>query len=203
MDMAPASLTPVLRGELQSPLGPTAIPTTATEDSMPDLNQLIDATDQIGAAAMAIRALIVFCFTLIFLRIAGRRSFGQRSAFDLCITVLLGAILSRAIVGASPMLPVLAAGAVLVLLHRLIGVLVTRWAWLDDLISGSERVLVKDGRKDPHQMRAGLISDRDIDVALRKKEDGATLEKVERAVLERNGEITITLHAQDEARSRQ
>ncbi|RFB67375.1 MULTISPECIES: YetF domain-containing protein [unclassified Herbaspirillum] len=160
---------------------------------MQDIRQLIDASNDLSAAAMAIRALIVFCFTLIFLRIAGRRSFGQRSAFDLCITVLLGAILSRAIVGASPLPPTLAAGAVLVLLHRLIGVLVTRWAWLDDLISGTERLLVKDGRKDPHQMRAGLISDRDIDVALRKKEDGATLEHVARAVLERNGEITITL----------
>ncbi|WP_034299397.1 DUF421 domain-containing protein [Herbaspirillum sp. RV1423] len=160
---------------------------------MHDFNELIGASDQIGATAMAIRALIVFCFTLIFLRIAGRRSFGQRSAFDLCITVLLGAILSRAIVGASPMLPTLAAGAVLVLLHRLIGVLVTRWAWLDDLISGTERVLVKDGRKDRRQMRAGLISDRDIDVALRKKDDGATLEQVARAMMERNGEITITL----------
>ncbi len=160
---------------------------------MQDLRQLIDASNDLSVAAMAIRALIVFCFTLIFLRVAGRRSFGQRSAFDLCITVLLGAILSRAIVGASSMPPTLAAGAVLVLLHRLIGMLVTRWAWLDDLISGTERLLVRDGRKDPHQMRAGLISDRDIDVALRKKADGATLDHVARAVLERNGEITITL----------
>jgi len=42
-------------------------------------------------------------------------------------------------------------------------------------------------------VRAGLISDRDLDVALRKKSDDATLEQVARAVLERNGEITITL----------
>src|SRR5450830_252184 len=166
---------------------------------MPHLNDLILASDQLSPLTMALRALIVFFCTLIFLRIAGRRSFGQRSAFDLCITVLLGAILSRAIVGASPLLPTLAAGAVLVLSHRLIGILVTRWAWLDDLISGTERLLVNDGRKDHHQMRAGLISDRDIDVALRKKEDGATLEHVARAVLERNGEITITLRAQDQA----
>ena len=164
-------------------------------NDLSQFTQIIDASDHIGAVAMATRAVIVFIFTLAFLRIAGRRSFGQRNAFDLCITVLLGAILSRAIVGASPLLPTLAAGAVLVLLHRLIGILVTRWAWLDDLISGVERVLVKDGRKDPRQMRAGLISDRDIDVALRKKDDNASLDKVARAVLERNGEITITLRS--------
>src|SRR5450830_1029446 len=121
--------------ELQSPL--SSLANSPSRKPMHDLSQLINASDQIGASVMVIRALIVFCFTLIFLRIAGRRSFGQRSAFDLCITVLLG---------------------------------------------------------------AGLISDRDLDVALRKKDDNATLEKVARAVLERNGEITITLrNDQDKA----
>ncbi len=163
---------------------------------MPHLNDLILASDQLSPLTMALRALIVFFCTLIFLRIAGRRSFGQRSAFDLCITVLLGAILSRAIVGASPLLPTLAAGAVLVLSHRLLGILITRNNWLDDLVSGPERLLVEDGRINTHQMRAGLISERDLVVALRKKGDGATLARVARAVLERNGEITITLQAE-------
>jgi len=161
---------------------------------MPDINDLILASDHISPVAMALRAMMVFFCTLIFLRIAGRRSFGQRSAFDLCITVLLGAILSRAIVGASPLLPTLAAGAMLVLLHRLIGILIARWSWFDDLISGPQRLLVKNGCKDLHQMRAGLITDSDIDVALRKKDDKATLADVARAVLEKNGEITINLH---------
>src|SRR5450830_69163 len=180
--------------ELQSPL--SSLANSPSRKPMHDLSQLINASDQIGASVMVIRALIVFCFTLIFLRIAGRRSFGQRSAFDLCITVLLGAILSRAIVGASPLLPTLAAGAVLVLSHRLLGILITRNNWLDDLVSGPERLLVEDGRINTHQMRAGLISERDLVVALRKKGDGATLARVARAVLERNGEITITLQAE-------
>ena len=157
------------------------------------LNDLILATDHLTPLTMALRAAIVFCCTLIFLRISGRRSFGQRSAFDLCITVLLGAILSRAIVGASPLLPTLAAGAMLVLLHRLIGILIARWSWFDDLISGTQRLLVKDGIKDLRQMRAGLITDRDIEVALHRRNDNATLADIARAVLEKNGEITITL----------
>lgn len=161
---------------------------------MPYLSDLI-AADNLSLAAMALRALIVFICTLVCLRIAGRRSFGQRSAFDLCITVLLGAILSRAIVGASPLQPTLAAAATLVLLHRLIGILVARWRWFDDLVSGPQRLLVKDGGKDPQQMRAGLISDRDIEAALRRKDDTATLADVAQAVLEKNGEITITLRS--------
>jgi uncharacterized membrane protein YcaP (DUF421 family) len=94
---------------------------------MDTFNLLFEASDDVGIMAMSLRALIIFVATLIFLRIAGRRSFGQKTAFDLCVTVLLGAVLSRAIVGASPMMPALAAGAVLVLAHRLLAILAIRW----------------------------------------------------------------------------
>jgi len=171
------------------------LPTFLYKNTMPHLNDLIVASDNLTPLTMALRAAIVFFATLILLRISGRRSFGQRSAFDLCITVLLGAILSRAIVGATPLPPTLAAGTMLVLLHRLIGILISRWPWFDDIISGPQRLLVKDGLRDLRQMRAGLITDRDIEAALHKRDDNATLADVARAILEKNGEITITLHS--------
>jgi uncharacterized membrane protein YcaP (DUF421 family) len=62
---------------------------------------------------------------------------------------------------------------------------------LDRLINGSERKLIENGRKDQNQMRAALVSERDIDEALRKKSGDASVESVLYAILERNGEITI------------
>ncbi|RXZ32345.1 DUF421 domain-containing protein [Oxalobacteraceae bacterium CAVE-383] len=156
-----------------------------------DINALLGVSENPGAMPMAIRALAIFVATLIFLRIAGRRSFGQKTAFDLCITVLLGAVLSRAIVGASPVLPTLAAGAVLVCAHRLIGILAMRSSTLDTLINGAERILLQDGHKNEKQLRAGLVSNKDIEVAIRKKLGDAAAEDVLYAILERNGEITI------------
>jgi uncharacterized membrane protein YcaP (DUF421 family) len=155
---------------------------------------LFETADDLGIISMALRAFMIFVATLIFLRIAGRRSFGQKTAFDLCITVLLGAVLSRAIVGASAMMPTLAAGAVLVLAHRLLAMLAIRWPLLDRLINGAERMLVENGRKNDEQMRAGLVSERDIDEALRKKLGNASRQAILCAVLERNGEITIVPH---------
>jgi uncharacterized membrane protein YcaP (DUF421 family) len=149
------------------------------------------ASDDLGILPMMVRALIIFISTLVFLRIAGRRSFGQATAFDLCVTVLLGAVLSRAIVGASPMFPTLAAGAILVLAHRLIGILAARWKILDVLINGKERVLIENGRKNQKEFRSALTSDKDIEEAIRKKLGDADMDAVMRAVLERNGEITI------------
>jgi len=53
---------------------------------------------------MAARAVVVFFVALVLIRISGRRSFGQHSLFDACATVLIGATLARAVVGASPFL---------------------------------------------------------------------------------------------------
>jgi uncharacterized membrane protein YcaP (DUF421 family) len=149
------------------------------------------ASDDLGILPMMVRAVVIFISTLVFLRIAGRRSFGQTTAFDLCVTVLLGAVLSRAIVGASPMFPTLAAGAILVLAHRLIAILAARWKILDVLINGKERVLIENGRKNQKEFRSALTSDKDIEQAIRKRLGDADMDAVMRAVLERNGEITI------------
>ncbi|SAK73860.1 hypothetical protein AWB80_04181 [Caballeronia pedi] len=69
---------------------------------------------------MSARAVAVFFSGLVFIRIAGRRSFGQRSPFDYVVAILLGATLSRVIVGASPAIPTVAASFVIVLVHRIV-----------------------------------------------------------------------------------
>jgi hypothetical protein len=58
---------------------------------------------------MAARAAVAFIGALVCIRISGRRSFGQRSPFDYVVAILLGATLSRVIVGASPAIPTMAA----------------------------------------------------------------------------------------------
>jgi len=141
---------------------------------------------------MSMRALAVFVLTLAMIRVSGRRSVGQHRAFDACTTVLLGAILSRAVVGASPFWPVMAAGAVIVLLHRIIALASLRWPWFEALVSGDKRELVRRGRRDDGQMRKALVTTRDLDEAVRKK-SGDERSPVDRAILERDGHITIRL----------
>src|SRR3954470_6208948 len=97
---------------------------------------------------MTLRAIAVFALALGMIRVSGRRSFGQHSPFDACTTVLLGAVLSRAVVGASPFWPTVGAGAVLVVMHRGIALACVRWPRFDLLITGRHRVLVHDGNVD-------------------------------------------------------
>src|SRR5437868_2331770 len=71
----------------------------------------------------ATRAAAMFVIALVLLRISGKRSFGLKTPFDICTTVLFGAILGRGVSGASPFWGAVAAGVALVLMHRLVGLL--------------------------------------------------------------------------------
>lgn len=106
----------------------------------------------------AARAAVVFLIALVLLRISGRRSFGQHSPFEACTTVLVGAILSRAVVGANAFWPAVCAAAAIVVLHRLMGQASVRWPKFEALISGHELHLVRNGKADSDQMRKALSS---------------------------------------------
>jgi uncharacterized membrane protein YcaP (DUF421 family) len=151
---------------------------------------LFGSGDRLDALQMALRAAAVFVLALAMIRVSGRRSLGQRRPFDACTTVLLGAVLSRAVVGASPFWPTMAAGSVIVLLHRLVAMASLRWPRFESLVSGDKRELVRDGRRDADEMRKALITQRDLDEAVRKKA-GDERRALRRAVLERDGVITV------------
>jgi uncharacterized membrane protein YcaP (DUF421 family) len=141
---------------------------------------------------MAMRAIAVSIFTIALIRVAGRRAFGQHRPFDACLAVLLGAVLSRAVVAASPFWPTMAAGLAIVVVHRLLALACRRWPAVDDLVSGDLRELVRDGRRDEEQMRKALVTHRDLDEAVRKRTGDETV-PLERAVLERDGQLTVKL----------
>lgn len=140
---------------------------------------------------MAARTVVIFVAALALIRASGRRSFGMHSPFDSCTTVLLGAILSRAVVGASPFWATLAAATTLVLLHRAAALASVRWPRFELLISGHERELVRGGQADRAALRKGLITDRDLKEVVRQQTGSEDLAQVRRAVLERDGTITV------------
>jgi uncharacterized membrane protein YcaP (DUF421 family) len=142
---------------------------------------------------MAARAVAVFPIALAVVRMAGRRSFGQQTPFDACMTVLVGAILSRAVTGASAFWPTVAASVTLALLHRLVAMACLHSPGFEQWVTGQERELVRGGRPDAEAMRKSLITRRDLQDAVRQKSGREDLHGVDRAVLERDGKITVVL----------
>jgi uncharacterized membrane protein YcaP (DUF421 family) len=69
---------------------------------------------------MSVRAITLFFVALILIRFTGMRVFGIKSAFDTCVIIMLGAVLARAVVGASPFIPTIVASTALVVVHKII-----------------------------------------------------------------------------------
>lgn len=142
---------------------------------------------------MSARAAVAFLCALLLIRISGRRSFGQRSTFDYVVAILLGATLSRFIVGASPAVPTIAASLILALLHRALGWLCVRSSFVDRLLGGAVRRIYQDGEFDDAQMTAALITRDDVHETVRDKLHATSLATVESALLEWNGQISLIL----------
>src|SRR6185312_3538587 len=87
---------------------------------------------------MSCRGIVVLLIALILIRVSGRRSFGLHTPLDNIITISLGAVLSRAIVGASPFIPVIVACFVIVLIHRLLGWLIVKSPKFGGIVEGNK-----------------------------------------------------------------
>jgi uncharacterized membrane protein YcaP (DUF421 family) len=140
---------------------------------------------------MAARTVAVCFLALVFIRISGRRSFGQGSPFDYVVAILLGATLSRVIVGASPAVPTLVASLVMVVLHRALGCACVRSPRLQSLAVGVEREVFRDGQFDRKQMPAALITRTDVFETARQELHTLDLDDVQLAIPERNGQVSL------------
>lgn len=140
---------------------------------------------------MTARAIAVFFGSLALIRIGGRRAFGQRSPFDYVVAILLGATLSRVIVGASPAIATVVASLTIVLIHRALGWACVRFPRLERLLVGEEREVYRDGAFDERQMSAALITKTDVFETVRQELHRTDLNDVQAAVLERNGSVSI------------
>ena len=159
------------------------------------LTQLFGEGENQTTLQMSARAVVIFIITLILLRIAGRRSFGMKSPFDNIIVILLGAILSRAVVGASEFVPTIASATVIAVLHRLgawLGALNLRFG---ALIKGQKIVLFEKGELKHDNMRRALISESDLYASLRSNMNVENFDSIDSAYMENNGRISFVKKA--------
>lgn len=142
---------------------------------------------------MTDRGIVIFIITLILIRISGRRSFALGSSFDVIIAILLGAVLSRAIVGSSPFFPTVIASFVIVIIHRLVAMLSVKSDKLGWLLKGEKILLYKDGQFFRSNMLKALVSEKDIMEGVRQHALCDDLDKAEAIYMERSGRISVVL----------
>jgi uncharacterized membrane protein YcaP (DUF421 family) len=136
-----------------------------------------------------LRAVVIFFAALCIVRVADKRFFAKKTAFDVVLGLILASMLARAINGSEQLGPTIVAGFALALLHRFLGFLACRHPMIGGWIKGHSETLIRDGRIEEERAREHHISQDDLAEELRLKgvEDA---ESVKLARLERSGEIS-------------
>jgi uncharacterized membrane protein YcaP (DUF421 family) len=140
---------------------------------------------------MVCRGIVIFFYTLLLVRVGGRRIFGKYTSFDIVLGVILGSVMSRALTGNARLVPVLVTASVLVLLNWILGEIAGRSARLARLIKGSAVLLVKDGDFQRDAMRKTHLTELDVQEALRANGGMLDCRQVRAAYFERNGDISV------------
>lgn len=139
---------------------------------------------------MALRAVIVFIFALALIRIAGMRTFGTKSPFDVVLSITLGAILSRAICGHYPFFALLITAATLAVVHRIVAYFSSKSQLFNRLTEGDPVLLFNNSQKDTQKLSRHCITEVDLIQTLHEQNlDSFT--NVKEVWLESNGKITI------------
>jgi uncharacterized membrane protein YcaP (DUF421 family) len=140
---------------------------------------------------LVVRAVVVFFFVFVLTRVIGRRELSQLAPFDLILLIILGDALQQGLTQDDYSVT----GAVLVvgtfaLLQVVMSWLSFRFAPLRPVLEGEPLVIVQDGTPIDRNLRRERITLEDVMESARLQEI-ASLDEVQWAVLERNGQISF------------
>jgi uncharacterized membrane protein YcaP (DUF421 family) len=138
-----------------------------------------------------IRPVIVYFFLVIGLRLAGKRELAQLNPFDLVVLLTLSNTVQNAIIGNDNSVTGGLIGATTLLI---VNYVVVRFFYthekLDRLIEGDADVLIDNGQVIMDRCKKELITLAELEAAARRQ-GFASLNEVERAVLEPGGTISF------------
>lgn len=155
------------------------------------LNELFGHGSDLNSLQMSMRAIVIFFIALVLIRYTGMRVFGIKTAFDTCIIIMLGAVLARAVVGASPFIPTIVASTALVIVHKIIATISVNNQFISHLVKGKPLSLFKNGILNDKNLKKCSLSFGDVmeEVRLEMHQNG--MDNIEEILMERTGKISV------------
>jgi uncharacterized membrane protein YcaP (DUF421 family) len=139
----------------------------------------------------AIRAVAVYVFLLVAIRIFGRRELGQLTAFDIIVLLTLSNILQNSMIGNDNSVTGGMIGAgVLLSANLILAFVVSRRPRVERIVEGEPRILIHDGQIRRDQMRKEQLTEQDLLSAVHR-EGIERIEDVHLAISEPNGMISV------------
>ena len=136
------------------------------------------------------RGAIIYAVLLLMVRVAGKRTVGQFTPFDLLVVMLLSESVSNSLSGGDNSVPAgLLIAATLIGLNILIAFLTSRSRKAAELVDGTAVLLGRDGKIFSNVVKQNRVAEGDVEQALR--EHDCDLADMQCAFLEADGKITI------------
>lgn len=165
---------------------------------MDTLNFLFGEGEHINMLQMSVRAFTMFIIMLVLIRFSGKRTFAKRSPFDTIVTIMLGAILARGVVGASGFADTIVASGVIVVMHRAVAWLAVKSKKFERIVKGTYIKLYNNGALIGDALEKTGMSENDLHESLRLETKKLTLSEIDAAVLETNGRISFILKREEQ-----
>jgi uncharacterized membrane protein YcaP (DUF421 family) len=138
-----------------------------------------------------VRALIVYGFLVLLLRMTGKRQVGQLVPFDLVLLLVLSNAVQNAMNGGdNSVLAGILSACTLVLVNYLVGLAAYRNKKVEALIEGRPEVLIHNGRLYEEVLVREKLTHHELSAALRAA-GCINVEDVHYAMLENNGQISV------------
>lgn len=148
-----------------------------------------------------LRAVLVYVFLLFILRVTGKRQTGQLAPFDLILLLILSNAVQNAMNGGdNTVIGGLISASTLIAIHYVVAYATFKSKTLEALIEGSPRIVIHNGVADEKVMRSEFLTHHELAAALRA--EGCTeVSHVRLAMLENNGQITVSFRTAENGRN--
>lgn len=147
-----------------------------------------------------LRAVIVYGFLIVILRLTGKRQIGQMSPFDLVLLLVLSNAVQNSMNGGDNTVGGgLILATTLVAFNALLSFLTARNRRMEQLIVGDPEIIIYNGKVVEETLRKEAISMSELEGAMREA-GCADFKEVHLATLELNGQISVV--REDEADSK-
>lgn len=146
---------------------------------------------KISMAINFIRAIIIYIFIIIAVRLMGKRQVGELKPHELVITILLSAVAvipleENSMPLANCLVPIL----LFISMEIIVSVISMKSLWFRNLLQGRPIFIIRKGKLDQKKLKEMRFTIDDVIDALRQK-DIFDLSEVEDAIIETNGTISV------------
>jgi uncharacterized membrane protein YcaP (DUF421 family) len=146
---------------------------------------------QLHWVELLIRAVVVYVFLVVLIRITGRRQVGMMSPTDFTLLLILSNAVQNSMNGGDNSLGAgLILAAVLVSLNYAMSWLARRSKFIEQLLVGRPVFIVRDGKMDEHTLAKEKVTHHELAAALRAA-GCPNIEAARHVILETNGSISV------------